>query len=376
MAIKMTCPCGKRMAIDKQYIGRKIACPGCGKKFVLDRAKLAAMLRASQKAAAPQAASAPATPPPVPVDLDDAPAELDKDVLTLIGDGETIPTPPAELPPGAPSVVLVEEGVDLAYARASNKSRNYTDTDAIQGAKHSFWTDLALAWVYPVQSGANILTLAGISILAAIQFGLEVFPGGCFFLIAWFVVYGWFCSFYMSVVLDTASGSSNLPGIRFEGSWWEEVFRPALYFIFSQAIVFVPPVLMLLQMDSPWPAAGYFAVGLFLWPMLMLLLSLAGHNALLRVDLMAATILRSFPAYLVIVIVLAVVTLINWAVDILTILMEAGLLKMTLPKVLSSPNIAFQAVRHFVALYFSIVSMRLIGLYYLHNKHRFAFELE
>lgn len=379
MAIKMTCACGKRMAIDKQYIGRKIACPGCGKKFVLDRAKIAALVRASQKTTAPQPAAAP-PPPPVPVDLDDGPADLDQDILTLISDGEALPRSAEPTPnPSAPSVVLVEDTVDLAYAQGSGPGIRRplkSEDDAIQAATHSFWADLGLAFIYPVQSLGNVLTLVGILVLAAVQFAVETLPGGCMFLVAWFVLYGWFCSLYMSVVLDTAAGSPSLPGIKFESGFWEDVIRPALYFILAQAIVFVPPLLLLAQLKSPWPAAGCFAVGLFLWPMIMLLLSLAGHGELLRVDLVALTIFRTFPAYLVIVIMLAAVTAINWAVAILTILIEASILQVTLPKMLTSPNIAFQAVRHILALYFSIVAMRLIGLYYLHFKHKFAFEFE
>lgn len=381
MAIKLTCPCGKRLAIEKQYIGRKIACPGCGKKFVLDRAKIAAMLPSADKGTAPQAVAAPKapTPPPVPGALDDEPADLDRDILTLISDGEALPTPPVEHPTGAPSVILVQDAVDLPYARGAGpgiRRADKSEDDAIQAATHSFWADLALAFVYPVQSLGNALTLGGILLLATVQFAVQEFPGGCMFLVAWFVLYGWFCSFYMSVVLDTAAGSPALPGIKFESGFWEDVIRPALYFILAQAIVFVPPLLLLAQIKSPWPAAGCFAVGLFLWPMIMLLLSLAGHNALLRVDLVALTIFRTFPSYLVIAIMLAAVTAINWAIAILTILIEARILQVTLPKMLTSPNMAFQAVRHIVALYFSIVAMRLIGLYYLHNKQRFAFELE
>jgi len=395
MAIKMTCACGKRMAIDKQYIGRKIACPGCGKKFVLDREKLAAMARRAQQAAGTKPAHAAATPASAlaggktaPVATDLQPADLDQDILTLIHDDLPVGALKVRedadgvepLPPGmAPSVVLVEEEVELAYAGAGRKGRGsgkHADTDAIQEAKHSFWVDLTLAFVYPFQSLGNILTFLGLSLLALAGFGVSLLPGGIMLFLASITIYGWFCAYYMSVVIDTAAGSANLPGIRLDGGWWEDVLRPALLFILAQVIVFGPTLAIMVFMDAPWPGLGYFACALFLWPMMILLLSLSDLSALFRIDLIAVTVLRTLPAYLLITGLLIIVTATEYVLPMLILLISNGTVNLKLPAFLEAPPIAFAVVRELLSFYLATVSMRLIGLYYLHFKHKFAFEFE
>jgi len=393
MAIKMTCPCGKRMAIDKQYIGRKIACPGCGKKFVLDRARLAALIKRSQKAADPQPAAASSESAARSTASqhrpDDAqPADLDQDILTLIHDDlpagalklREEPEPDAALPPGAaPSVVLVEEGVELAYAGAGRKGRGAgprSETDAIQEARHSFWVDLTLAFVYPFQSLGNALTFIGLSLLCLLGFGLSLMPGGFLFYMASFTIYGWFCAYYMSVVTDTSAGSAALPGIRLEGGWWDDVLRPGLLFILAQVIVFGPALSLIFFADALWPGVIYFACALFLWPMMILLLSLSDVSALVRLDLIALTILRSLPAYLLITFLLVVVTATEYVLPMLILLTANGTLNLKLPAILEAPPLAFAVIRELFSFYLATVSMRLIGLYYLHFKHKFAFEFE
>lgn len=376
MAIKMTCPCGKRMAIDKQYIGRKIACPGCGKKFVLDREKIAAMLRSTQKAVAVQAA-ANAPPPPIPAALDEEPAELDQDILTLIGDGEPMATPPPDPTTNAPSVVLVEDGVDLAYARASSKARSRGESDAIQEARHSFWVDLTLAIVYPVQSIGNALTFVGLSVLALIQYAAAMVGlAGPMMWIGRFTLYGWFCAFYMSVVIDTSAGSSKMPGIHFDGGWWDDVFRPGLLFILAQFIVFAPPALLAWRLDTLMPSLFCLGVTLFLCPMIILLFSLSDTGSLLRIDLIAQTILRTFPAYLLICVLLAMANTVELIGPAATLLDAVGAISLPKNHFLIAPSIGLVIFREILALYMTAVCMRLIGLYYLHFKHKFAFEFE
>ena len=377
MAIKMTCPCGKRMAIDKQYIGRKIACPGCGKKFVLDRARIAAMLQSAKKSAAPQPAVAAKAPPPMPAALDDEPAELDQDILTLIGDGEPVAAPPPDPATAVPSVVLVDDSVELAYARGSSKARGRGQDDAIQDAKHSFWLNLTLALVYPVQGVGNALTFAGLSVLALIQAAAATYGiGGPIMWIGRFTLYGWFCAFYMSVVIETSAGSSKLPGIRFEGSWWDDVFRPGLLFILAEIIVFSPPALLAWRLDNLMPSAICLGVTLFLCPMIILLFSLSDAGSLFRIDLIAQTILRTLPAYILICVLLIGANVVDYIFPAAKMLNLIGAISLPKDHFLIDPSWSLQIFQHILSLYMTAVCMRLIGLYYLHFKHKFAFEFE
>ena len=382
MAIKIRCSCGKPLTIADPDIGKRLACPDCGKPFRISPEKVAAcaMKKKAQGESAgaaarepkPEKQQRPATAAPEP-----QPADLDQDVLTLIGDGEPMAAPPSELLEGAPSVVLVEDAVELSYARGSSKARARAEDDSIQDSKHSFWLDLTLASVYPVQSIGNVLTFLGLVVLALVQAaaGLVGIAGPMIW-IGRFTLYGCFCAFYMAVVIETSAGSSKLPGIHFDGSWWDDVIRPGLLFILAQIIVFAPPLLLAWRLDTIWPAVICLGITLFLCPMIILLFSLSDAGQLIRIDLIAQTILRTLPPYLLICLLLVAASAFDLIVPVARLLNTRGAIQLPPGHLLLDPGVGLTVLRVILGFYMTAVCMRLIGLYYLHFKHKFAFEFE
>src|SRR5205814_2395851 len=61
-----------------------------------------------------------------------------------------------------------------------------------------------------------------------------------------FIVFGWIRSMYLTVVVDTAAGSEDLPSIRIEDGLWEDVFKPAFRYIGAYACALLPTALYLI----------------------------------------------------------------------------------------------------------------------------------
>jgi hypothetical protein len=104
------------------------------------------------------------------------------------------------------------------------------------------------------------------------------------------------------------------------------------------------------------PVGALLLAGMVLWPMLALSVTMGGFSTLARVDLMALTIVKSLPVYLFTVAVVFGAFLVLGVLDVVKEVF--GL---------------FAAVIVIGAgLYLQIVALRMIGLYYHHFKHRFA----
>jgi hypothetical protein len=105
------------------------------------------------------------------------------------------------------------------------------------------------------------------------------------------------------------------------------------------------------------------------WPMMVLVVALGGMRSLIRFDLIAITIVKTLPIYVVVV-----------------LLVYAGVVG---PGLLvgavrgsgaedgsgigaSGASLGAEAAFYVVMVYTNIVTMRVIGLYYHHFKHRFA----
>ncbi len=95
--------------------------------------------------------------------------------------------------------------------------------------------------------------------------------------------------------------------------------------------------------------------GAFLWPMIVLCIALGGFQTVYRLDLIVSTIIRTFPVY------------------ILTVLLMFGAAFLQRTLIVSAAGVSMRLVISVgVTVYFDIVLMRLIGLYYHHFKDRFA----
>jgi len=209
-----------------------------------------------------------------------------------------------------------------------------------------------------------------------------------------FIIQFWFMAFCMNAVLDGAAGEEDLnqPSIT---SFVEDVIVPGFKFILTLLIVRLPVVIYLIV--TMWPGGigsgevmaimgalftgpfeaigeeawsgelsvlgGLYLAGAFFWPMVLLVVAIGNVPALVRIDLILKTIVKSFPAYLCTVVLVYISLLLP------VVYMAAGL-------ALTEPSLSGTLVLLFLAqgveVYATIMAMRVTGLYYHHFKHRFA----
>jgi hypothetical protein len=97
--------------------------------------------------------------------------------------------------------------------------------------------------------------------------------------------------------------------------------------------------------------------------MLLLVIAIGGFSSILRMDLIAKTIVRTFLPYLAVVTLFAATwALETYAEELAVKVTGGGFQKLWITNVVSA----------LAAAYFSIVSMWIVGLYYHHFKGRFA----
>lgn len=431
MALRVKCRCGKQLQVSSKLADRKISCTSCGWAFSIPKSRFEAAPKTGQKGAAAVpsgtqgAASAPqrqpsgvtlpsAAPPPIsPLEsLDTEPVHLDLDsaIADLSGTLPEIPIadsptdelrladdPPMhlELAADGPAISAPDSAPDdpstageptaLNYARdrverviPSRSSR----TDAISGPVRGFWPDALMSLAYPVRTGGNIITFAIVCIISLFMIPLGMI--GCYGLIPILIIFGWKASLYLSVVQETATGSEDLPGIKMEDGFLGDVIIPALKYIGAFAVAVFPAAAYLILMAtgvlpdfmvSGVALLAWVAIGLFLWPVFVMLFAFNALDMLIRIDLIFTTIFRTFGAYASIWLMLLLVG-ITWVLPLVAVAVMAANINVTLPDLDPGSGIAIEAVMNVLDVYLTIVSMRLIGLYYLHFKRRFTLVFE
>ncbi len=429
MALRVKCKCGKALKISSKFADKKISCPGCKRPFRIPAAKFKAAAARAKKKAGERAAQKPAAaaPIPAPLDLDIQPANLDmelsgevqhsqSDILSDILESAPPPVEASQLCPSCrgpitpDAVMWVNCGYNMqtggsaggpaapsmatpagtmGYASDPRKKglTSAISDDAIQGAKNSFWTNAFSSFIYPVMSTGNLLNLIGMMFVsclilvvsAAMGFGLCYVFIGC--LILFIILMGWMCAFYLSVVQETAAGISDLPGFKMEDGLWDDAFKPAFTFIGAIASVFLPSIgLLFLSAWGLLPSSMDFLItvwwfaGLFLLPMSVLLFALGVPGVIFRIDLIIVTIFRTFLPYLAIWLMLFLVGMLYLIAASASILGTIGISEY-LPDI---PNLGWFSpfIIQIVNVYLMVVAMRIIGLYYLHFKNRFAIVME
>jgi hypothetical protein len=196
------------------------------------------------------------------------------------------------------------------------------------------------------------------------------------------IILGWYCAFRFSVIVEASAGEEDLPVFNPTAGGWEGIILPLFSWIGSWAIVLLPAfATVLIAWDFGWLSVGGLAAllaggvsglvqgallakaivfvvltlaGLFMWPLLILCVAIGGFATLRRVDLIFATMVKTFPIYLLTVAIVFGTAFIVPALDDL----PGGLIG----------NVLIIGI----SLYAEIVALRAIGLYYHHFKHRFA----
>jgi len=246
--------------------------------------------------------------------------------------------------------------------------------------QRGFWLDAALSFTIHFRGAGPFLF--GFVVLMLIINGILGYAGG-FGLAGRIIVSGWICSYLLSIVQETCSGSDELPVFSLTEGMWEEVIRPLLLFIGGSVLVFAPLLvwwLLLLSVGSVLGGLGdllisvvLLAGGLFLWPMTLLTLAIHGFSMnVLRYDKQLVTIFRAFPAYLAIGLMLAVVAggTVGSFTATSTIATSLGIKDF-------ATSLLFLIFGTSVFLsYFSLAAMRIIGLFYRHYKRHFVWIAE
>lgn len=385
--IRLYCECGAKLKTRLENVGRRIRCPKCGKTTRVR--PIDAELGA---AASSSAASRPPTPPEgVSGDL-----ALDAGSSGVLetrrgsspparANGGDAP-PPVELlvfaddSPPPPPLPKVEITPEEAAEEALRGRRRRTSVDVIEPPARGFWADAGLSFAYPFMPVGNTTTFIIVAIMSAAREVLAYAP--CIGLIGQLCIFGWLAAFFMNVVAETCSGKDDMPGIVMAGGAWDDIIRPALRFVAVTLVCMLPAGLLmatiLVKRLPPGPmlvfVVGAVGLGLFLWPMVMLLFSLDEAHQLVRVDLIAATLVRSFFPYLAIFLLLGVIAVLSSVTSLSFV--AAKFLSSGAKAFDLSANVSLRIAMDLVSTYFSVVSMRMIGLYYRHFKQRFAFRLE
>jgi hypothetical protein len=350
---KVRCSCGQKYLLPDSAIGKRARCKKCGAVFTIEVQEEEG---------------------PIPIADEPFPLVDDLDSAIARGEAPTTGSSGAMVPP-APAVDMSKIG------------------ESYKPAGRSYWQNLFWTFLFPTSPG-NLVTFI------ALWFSLTVLPVLPFVgFILHILVLGMYCAVRFNIIETAAAGEEDLPGLTFNEGFWDDVFLPLFRWIGSWLVVQLPAVLYLIYATTSgsldmWDVIGALALGLtgmidvggsasvlvalvycglFLWPMVALCVALGGFDSLKRMDLIFVTIGRSLPIYLLTVgLVFGTVFLAEYIHEQIAMGIApnppAGFAGML------TTGLAIKAVGNLVAVYFEIVSMRVIGLYYHHFKHRFAWD--
>lgn len=388
MELRVKCSCGAGLKLSEKMADKVIKCPKCAKKFRVPLAKFQA--KAAQGVIPPAPDKRPPRPKPATVaaPVDPVPANLDDELLGDAGGSYGISdqdllseavyqssAPAVELPPPpvVPVSMPVEAPTELGYAQDPVRmKRSSVAAGVIAAPARSFWLDLFYAFIFPFASlgnAMNTLFVLVANVVAAFScFGLFVEM--------------YMAAVYMNIVSDTASGSEEYKAASLEGGLWEAVIRPFLRYIGTGLIALSPmwAYLLLLDHNVIRPSLFIFTLwtgaGIFLWPILMLLASLEILSSIFAIHRIFETIAKTILPYLAI-----------WAMLLLAgMIMMVSLFGASVLASLGLDTGGFGAslfgvvggriAGEVISTYLMLVTMRLVGLYYLHYKHKFTFKLE
>lgn len=265
----------------------------------------------------------------------------------------------------------------------------------IRPAARTFWGDVGWSFLFIAQPN-NIVIFSFIWIFFIFR-ELVQFAGPCLGGIASLILTGWIFSFYLKCITEMASGEDDLPKIgltegiaediiiplfKYMGTWLVLMLPAIVYLIVASSMAGPGIILSLLTMDATGfteiagtvlvPFLILVGIGIFLWPIMILVVALGGMASVYRIDLILATVFRTFLPYLATCFLVAAAFAAQVAVN--AAIMSGGINTMT--AMLSANKLILMLLGLGATAYFSIATMRIIGLYYRHFKHRFAWSWE
>lgn len=351
----VSCECGAKYKIPDTSLGKKAKCKKCDAVFTLE-------LRADGV---------------IPL----APPEAD---FSAAFAGEIAAAAVAGAAPKAPAI--------RAVIAAPPSSASVSPPLATRGGSPTKGFGDSVLWtiLFPA-SPENLLTFVGIWIGVGVL-GLLPFVS--------IAVSLWYAAFRFELVESAAGGDEHLPSVSMGSDIWADWIAPALQWTGTWLFVFLPafayiifqassgtnPTDALLAMldgiNGIFDAFGtdpllviLVGAALFMWPMVILCVALGGFGSAIRVDLMLLTIARGFPGYVVVLALVFGATAAEYYIN-----------ELVLQKMAPAAGTGFSgilgrfAIVHLLVtaatIYADIVSLRAIGLFYRHFKHRFAFVWE
>ncbi len=250
----------------------------------------------------------------------------------------------------------------------------------------TFGADLAKSLIFFIEPG-SLLTIAIVwvfnaTMLSLSWLGSRVFTWSRVFILnigllfVAMLVFGWLASYYMRLISEVADDEDELPPTLSEGPI-DSMIKPLISFAGTWICLLAPAVAMIymknslgLNVPNVWIWAA-LVLACFMWPMAVLCVSMGGLTVFARADLMLYSVMRTFWAYTVVWICLAVTAVGCYQLYVFATTGGTGGAPL-----LSRHPLAGLAVVSLVVTYGSIVTMRIIGLYYRHFKHKFAWSWE
>lgn len=227
--------------------------------------------------------------------------------------------------------------------------------------ERTYFGDLLRALAFPAKPGGigALLTIAILNSLSMIPFALAMLAFSA-------MVY----TYYFSVITSTAGGDDSLPLADFFDEGLAGIVAGFFRFVGTGLILALPGFLTLLAMpllgqgQEVAVAAALIvgALGLALWPMALLAVSMGGLSAFLRFDLLILSAIRVLPSYLITLLAVGFAGALEF--------FAAQPLDLGLPPV---ADLLVQAMLGGLGgAYAGLFAMQAIGLLYHHHSDRFA----
>ncbi len=345
------CQCKQRIKISPEQYGRRLACPKCNTAFTV--------------------------PPPE----DPAQSKTDSDIFTFVDDEQSMQAVHSNnsshcehcAVPMATSAVLC---VRCGYNRSTGRQTTPRDIDDVNtslenelapvGGIGEYFKDCARASLFIADAG-NLITFIFVAILAAINAVVDMFSYLLIMFIIGTLFKGLLAAFFFNTVVNAASGENDLPDIGLSGDLWDDTIAPAINLLATSAIVALPTIVYLFAVGissaTETGLALTIGIGVFFWPITVLVIALGGISCFARPGQILLTIARTFVPYLVTCLVLTAAFGFTAA---LQFSLDSAAVK------LGANKWAIATILWIANVYCLVVAMQCIGLYYHHFKKRFA----
>ena len=358
---KCYCTCGTAYSVPEASLGKKAKCRKCGAVFTLKEENEESGTFAI---------------------ADEAWPDTDPDAARRGTGVAASPVPGSVASGGAPAN---DAGMPVDAPMSAVPSHE----------KRGYAADVLWTFLFPSSVG-NLMSF--VAIWLALSFAPLFTMFGIVGLIVAVLVAGWYAAFQFNVLRAAAAGETDLADVGFSRDLVDDMVIPLIAWIGSWVVVLLPAFVFLMvslrqgttvvtdilrlaagglggiwQGSSGAPIAFFVLVGLGIaaWPMIILCVALGGFTSFYRVDLIVLTIMKTFPAYLLTLLLVFGATALDVALSGFVSTSNAPAAGASLKSAIGS-GIVIRVATTGIGIYADIVVMRLIGLYYHHFKSRFA----